>query len=235
MRIGIIGAMKEELLPLSAKLSSVKRSIIGSIDFTQGILSGQQVTLMLSGIGKVNAAVGTALLLHRFNPDYVINTGVAGGLVQSLKPGDIVVSTQVQHHDVDATIFDYVYGQIPRMPASYKADSRLVNLVGKELLHDQSVKLIKGIIMSGDSFVHANEQVEDLKKKFPSVMAVEMEGAAIAQSCFLFKRPFLVIRSISDIVTAPESHIDYQTFLKKASLNSATLVLNLLKKIKSLE
>ncbi|MBT3188963.1 MAG: 5'-methylthioadenosine/adenosylhomocysteine nucleosidase [Anaerolineae bacterium] len=234
MQIGIIAAMEEELKEIRSRLENQEEIHYGQFYYYTGRLCGHDVVVLLCGIGKVNAAVGTTLLLDKFKPEYIINTGVAGGFPDLLKIGDIVVSTEVRHHDADATIFDYEYGQIPRMPVAYQADKTLVNLTSKSLTGEGSPRIVQGEIMSGDSFIYHPEQIQQIRERFPSVLAVEMEGAAIAQTCYLFDIPFVIIRSISDIVSVEQSEEDYKKFLTKAAENSVALVINLLNKLQEI-
>lgn len=236
MKIGIIAAMEEELQGLRRLLDSPSETNYNQFKYYTGKLCDIDVALLLCGIGKVNAAVGTTLLIDKFTPDYVINTGVAGGFPpDKLKVGDIVVSSEVRHHDADATIFNYEYGQIPRMPAAYYPHKVLVELATNSLPEDISVNVMKGQIISGDSFIHHQRQIKEIQQKFPSVMAVEMEGAAIAQTCYLFDTPFVIIRSISDLVTAEESQEIYKTSMPVSARNSIALVLSLLRKLRSVK
>lgn len=225
MVIGIIAAMEEELVDLQKSLIHSSHSKFHSFEFYTGTMSDHQIVLMQCGIGKVNAAVGTSVLIDHYKPDYVINSGVAGGLFETMHVGDIVVSTDVKHHDVDVTVFNYDFGQIPRMPTSYDASPKLIGIASQAFsAEEHNTHMFKGTIMSGDAFIHNDEQIDLLKSKFPFVIAVEMEGAAIAQTCYLFSTPFVIIRSISDIVTAKNSHNDYDVFVHHAALISANLV-----------
>jgi len=235
MKVGLIAAMEEELIELRDSLQEMQEVHYHQFVYYTGKLYEHEVAIMLCGIGKVNAAVGTTLLIDKFHPECVINTGVAGGFYNTMNVGDIVVSTDVKHHDVDATIFDYEHGQIPRMPVSYDANFTLIKLAGEHLPDNFTPQIIKGTILSGDSFIHLEEQVKEIKEKFPFIMAVEMEGSAIGQTCYLFNIPFVVIRSISDIVTAEGSHMDYQQFVHMAAKNSAILVKTMLKYLETVE
>ena len=231
MKIGIIAAMKEELEEIRNRLENQEETHYGQFYYYTGHLYGHDVVVLLCGIGKVNAAVGTTLLLDKFKPEYVINTGVAGGFLDNLEIGDIVVSTEVRHHDADVTIFDYEYGQIPNMPAAYQADKTLVTLMSKSLPGKRSLRIVKGPIMSGDSFIYHSEQIKKIRERFPTVLAIEMEGAAIAQTCYLFNTPFVIIRSISDNVTVEQSEQFYKKFMPMAAENSVALVIDLLIKL----
>lgn len=227
LKIGIIAAMEEELAMLVEKLEKPSRHSIGQFSYHTGRLNGVEVGLFRCGIGKVNAAVGTTLLLDRFRPDCLINTGVAGGFPENVKIGDIVISTEVRHYDADATAFDYEIGQIPRMPAAYKADKQLLKLAREITLKDTPASIHQGPILSGDSFVHTEQQVERIADSFPEVMAVEMEGAAIAQTGFLFNTPFILIRSISDKVREEGNNAVYKNCMENAAANSVRMVLGI--------
>lgn len=230
MKIAIIGAMEEEVNVLRNQLENRQSKIIARSEFTKGTYHEKEVILLKSGIGKVNAAMTTSILLHTFQPDVVINTGVAGGYNLALNVGDIVISTEVRHHDVDATVFGYEYGQVPQMPAAYEADSSLVQIAEEATSVLEDIQTVKGLIVTGDSFIYNKEQASLILKNFPSVQAVEMEGAAIAQVAWQFNVPFVVIRSLSDIA-GKESHITYDQFVEKSAQHSATLVLEMIKKL----
>lgn len=231
MRVGIIAAMEEELDLLIKKISNCQEIQFGQFKYHTGQIGDMDVALLLCGIGKVNAAVGTTLLIDKLKPDYLINIGVAGGFSPDVKVGDIVVSSEVRHHDADATVFDYEFGQIPRMPPSFKADGQLVKFAEEIKLNDDTVTIFKGPILSGDSFIHHPDQINLIVERFPDIMAVEMEGAAIAQTCYLFHVPFVLIRSISDKVRESESHNMYKESLERAANNSVRLVLEVIDKL----
>jgi len=220
--------MEEELSLLVAKLEDRSETSFGQFTYYTGKLCGIETALFLCGIGKVNAAVGTTLLLDKFKPDYLINTGVAGGFPDDVKIGDIVVSSEVRHYDADATAFDYEMGQIPNMPASYEADKLLLGLTRKSWLNDSAINVHHGPVLSGDSFVHTSQQISQIEERFPDVMAVEMEGAAVAQTGFIFNVPFVLIRSISDKVHEEGSESIYENFMEKAAQNSVDMVLSMM-------
>lgn len=225
--IAIIAAMQPELETLLAQLQQREDSIVGSVCFYCGILSNQRVVLTLSGIGKVNAAMTTALLIERFNPDYVINTGSAGGLSNNLQVGDVVIGIETAHHDVDVTVFGYVVGQVPQLPARFQADESLLKTAEKAAMAFKNATVHKGLIVSGDQFVGGIAQSNTIKTAFPDVLAVEMEAAAIAQTCFQLKKPFVVIRAISDNGDEKAS-MSFDEFLQVAGRHSAQMVLNLI-------
>lgn len=193
-----------------------------------GTLNGQNIVLVQSGIGKVNASIITALLLERYNIDYVINTGVAGAMGENLKVTDMVVSTEVLHHDVDATNFGYSYGQVPGMPAVYTSDEMLVRRSLAALSLNDEINGSSGLIVSGDSFIDSDAEKENIFANFPDAMCVDMESASIAQTCWQFNTPFVIIRSMSD--SANESaDMNYEEFLAKACVHSSEVVKSLLR------
>lgn len=225
MKIGIIGAMKEEVEILQHELSSLHKSEKGGCVFFEGTMNDQEIVLLESGIGKVNAAIGTTLLIDNYAPDVVINTGSAGGFDPALKVGDLVISTEVRYNDVDATVFGYEFGQVPQMPASYPADKRLINMAEKGAAAGD-LRSASGLILSGDSFMSSEVRVDELKEMFQKPLCSEMEAGAIAQVCHRFQVPFVVTRSLSDIAGA-EAKISYDQFLVTASKHSAELVMHM--------
>lgn len=231
MRIGIIGAMDEEVDLLRSKLQNRENTFLAGSEFYQGKIDNLEVVLLKSGIGKVNAAMGTAILIDKFQPDIIINTGSAGGFHSELNVGDIVISTEVRHHDVDVTIFGYEYGQVPRMPAYFAPDDNLVRIAASSAEKIDEIQVVKGLIASGDSFMNDPERVEFIRTKLPDLYAAEMEAAAIAQVAYQFDIPFVIIRSLSDIA-GKDSNISFDQFLPTAAKNSADLILLMLEELK---
>lgn len=227
--IGIIGAMEEEVAILKDQLTQLDEIHIAHVKFYRGQLNGHEVVLTQSGIGKVNVAISTTLLIHEFKPDVIINTGSAGALDGDLNVGDVVVSESVAYHDADAQAFGYELGQIPQMPAQYAADAELLELA-TEAIEAQSLTAQKGLIVSGDSFIGTNTQRETIRVAFPDALAVEMEATAIAQTCYQFNVPFIITRAISDLANG-EAELSFEAFLKKAAQSSSQVVENLVNKI----
>ncbi|SEK31222.1 adenosylhomocysteine nucleosidase [Carnobacterium iners] len=227
MRIGIIGAMEEEIILLKSKMESPKEWLQANALFISGEIEGHQVVLVQSGIGKVNAAIAATLLISQCEVETLINTGSAGGIGKGLAVGDIVVSTEVAYHDVDATIFNYEIGQVPQMPARYTADKRLVKMT---IAAAKNVGLhpIEGLIVTSDSFIAGKIQKEKIMEDFPDALAAEMEGAAIAQVCYQFKKSFVIVRAMSDVANE-EASISFDEFIIEAGKKSANMVLELLK------
>jgi len=225
--LGIIGAMAAEMAILRERLTNPRETSVLGFQFLSGTLEGQEVVLLQCGVGKVNAAIGAALLLERFRPRAVLNTGSAGGLLPAQTFGDTLVSTEVLHHDVDVTAFGYAPGQLPGLPASFPSDPALVELAERCLA---GVPHSRGAVGSGDVFVHEPAVIARIRERFPTLCAVEMEAAAIAQACHLAATPFVVVRALSDIA-GKESPMKFEEFLPLASRNSSRLVLAMLRSL----
>ena len=229
--IGIIGAMEVEVAILKEKMEDVLIIKKASMDFYEGILAGKKVVVVRSGIGKVNAGICAQILADVFSVDAIINTGIAGSLNKNINIGDIVLSTDVVQHDMDATGFGYRKGQIPQMPVFFfNADDNLRRLaaeVCKEVNPD--IQVFEGRIASGDQFVCDQDVKNRIVSEF-SAYATEMEGAAIGQAAYLNEIPFLVVRAISDKADG-SAQMDYSEFEKAAVDHSVRLTLNMLARI----
>ncbi|MDX5377244.1 MAG: 5'-methylthioadenosine/S-adenosylhomocysteine nucleosidase [Halomonas sp.] len=223
-RIGIIGAMAQEVAYLASLLEDRRTRTHVGCTFHHGKLHGVDVVILQSGIGKVNAAIGTTLLLDVYQPEAIINTGSAGGFGEGLDIGDVVVSSEVRHHDVDAVVFGYEHGQVPQMPAAYMPDKRLVALARECVEALGEVRVVEGLIATGDVFMACPELVSKTRSRFPTMLAAEMEAAAIAQTCHLYGCPFVVIRALSDIAGGGDNHLSFEQFLEKAAAHSARMV-----------
>lgn len=235
--IGIIGAMETEVQLLQANMEGIKENHIGAFTFFTGNLRGKETVLLQCGIGKVQAAVGCTIMLRFYKPAVLINTGSAGGIAPDLQFGDVVISEGLIYHDVDVTALGYLPGQIPGQPQIFTADPTLQNSAQRaiEALKQrgrlpESLNYQKGIIGSGDVFMHDPEKIAQLKTSFPQIKAVEMEGTAIAHCCTLFSVPFLVLRALSDIA-GKESPMKFDEFLPIASRHSSEIVMELVQNL----
>lgn len=177
----------------------------------------------------MNAAMAATIMHERFHPTCVINTGSAGGFSEDLDVGDVVISTDVVHHDVDATAFDYVYGQVPGMPAKYEADTGLIEKA-RQAMQELELNWKEGIIATGDSFMEDAERVAFVREQFPSMIAAEMEAASIAQVSYQYQTPFVIIRALSDIA-GKDSSVSFDSFLETAAGNAAALIMNIVESI----
>lgn len=230
LKIGIIGAMDEEVELLKETLEEREDHLIAGYSLYTGKMHGVEVVLLKSGIGKVNAAIGTTLLLQEFQPTCVINTGSAGGFAEDLEVGDVVISSEVRHHDVDVTIFGYEPGQVPGLPAGFTPDTYLADVAERCISRMEGMKTVQGLIATGDSFMNCPERVAKTRENFPTMKAVEMEAAAIAQTCHQFDIPFIVIRALSDIA-GKESDLSFEQFLVVAAKHSAEMVIAMVQSI----
>jgi adenosylhomocysteine nucleosidase len=224
MKIGILGAMDQEIALLKESLSELTSSQKSHLTFYSGQLNGIEVVLVKCGIGKVAAAVATTMLIEHFSPDYVINTGSAGGFDTDLNIGDLVIASHTQHHDVDITHFGYELGQSAGMPLSFQCDATLIHAAEQAAVKLAEVKTKRGLVCTGDSFIGSDEAAARLRELFPEMCAVEMEGVAIGQTCHLMNTPFLVIRSLSDIA-GKTSSVSFASYLEQAAKHSALLVM----------
>ena len=227
--IGIIGAMNEEVDILVDLMNVEKVVEKASLKFHKGTLEGKNIVLVECGIGKVNAALCTQILISEFNVDAVVNTGVAGALHSELDVQDIVISTDAIQHDMDATVFGYKKGIIPRMENStFIADQRLIDAAYESSIKESKEnKVVKGRVVSGDIFISSKELKDTLVNEFDAYCG-EMEGAAIAHVCSLNSTPFVIIRAMSDKADGT-ADVTYDEFVVKAAHRSKDIVLNMLK------
>ncbi|NGZ13034.1 5'-methylthioadenosine/S-adenosylhomocysteine nucleosidase [Vibrio aestuarianus] len=231
MKIGIIGAMEQEVAILKNAINNVQQVSKAGCTYFIGQIHGVDVVLLQSGIGKVAAAIGTTILLEEYQPDVVINTGSAGGFDASLTMGDVVISSEVRHHDADVTAFGYEMGQMAGQPAAFKADETLMNIAEKALTQMEDKHAVRGLICTGDAFVCTAERQAFIRQHFPSVIAVEMEASAVAQTCHQFNVPFVVVRAISDVADK-ESPMSFDEFLPLASQSSSEMVIKMVELLK---
>ncbi len=223
-KTGIIGAMEVEVAQLKKEMTQQRTCTRAGMDFLEGILEGHEVVVVKSGIGKVNAAICTQILADEFQADAIINTGIAGSLKPEINIGDIVISTDVVHHDMDATGFGYPAGQVPQMEVfSFPADEgmrRLAKDVCREVNPD--IGVFEGRVVSGDQFISDRARKDQIASAFGG-FCTEMEGAAIAQAAYLNHIPFVIIRAISDKAD-DSANMDYEMFEKMAVEHSVRLI-----------
>ncbi len=224
MKIGIIGAMEVEVATLKSQMNIKNVVTKASMEFCEGTIGNTEVVIVRSGVAKVNAGICVQILVDLFNVTHIINTGVAGSLDARINIGDIVLSTDACYHDVDATVFGYKKGEVPQLGIhAFPADASLreaAKAAIKKAAPDLGV--FEGRVCSGDQFVSS----PDVKKAIideQGGMCTEMEGAAIAQACYLNKIPFVIIRAISDKADGSDI-VDYPVFEEKAAHDCAALV-----------
>lgn len=226
MKIGIIFALKEELDALLKVLTLKKQYEIFDLTFYECELDNKEIVLVESGIGKVNSARTTQILIDNMKVDYIFNIGVAGAIDPGVSVCDVVIGEKLVQHDFDVTPFNYEKGQIPNVGKFIESDEYLVKLA-KDIKTDSNVHT--GVIASGDIFVNDPKMSNKINTKF-NALCCEMEGASIAQVCYLSHIPFLVIRSISDSVNGT-NELTYDDFLLLSSKMVAKFMKELLSKI----
>lgn len=224
-KIGIIFAMDEELNALLKYLEIEKEYNIFDLKFYEGRINDNRCILTKVGIGKVNSARGTQILIDNMSVDIIINIGVAGGISNTLKVCDIVVGEKLVQHDFDITAFNHEKGYIPNVGVYIESDNYLIN-IAKRIEMDN---IHYGIIASGDIFCTEKSMSEKINKKF-NALCTEMEGASIAQVCYLSNIPFIVIRSISDIPNN-DNRITYENFLDISSKMVSSFVYEMINDI----
>lgn len=226
--IGIIGAMEEEVASLKEAMDIHETVEQASMVFCKGVLCGKEVVIVRSGIGKVNAGICAQILVDRFKAEMLINTGIAGSLDAKIDIGDMVISTDALHHDMDATEFGYPVGQVPRMEVmSFPADEELVKkAVQASEKANPDIHTFTGRVASGDQFIASREVKDKIVENFHP-LCVEMEGAGIAHAAHLNKVSYVILRAISDKADNSAS-VDYPTFERQAIAHSVRLVKELL-------
>lgn len=230
MKYGIIGAMPEEVAALREKITSPDTITFGSHEYISGTLGGKDIVLTCSGIGKVSAGSAAAVLLSFFNCDIIINTGVGGGINPALKTLDMVISSGAAQHDFDLTIFNYQKGQVPGFPRIIPADSNITAKavsIARETGAAYGFAVYSGVIVSGDQFIAGKDGRKNIDENFPEAWVTEMEGAAIAQVAAEFRKPFLIIRSISDKANG-EADMTFNEMLPLAARNSQEVLIRIL-------
>ncbi|MBQ6499254.1 MAG: 5'-methylthioadenosine/adenosylhomocysteine nucleosidase [Ruminococcus sp.] len=223
-KIGIIGAMDAEVKSLKEAAKITKTTKIAEMEFCEGTLKDKDVVIVKCGMGKVNAGICAHTLINDFNCTAIINTGVAGSLDNQIDIGDIVVSTDAVQHDYDVEAIGFKKGEIPYTGQyAFPADEALRAAAVKAVRESaDDIRVFEGRVCSGDQFINKKEQKEKIIADFGG-MCCEMEGAAIAQACYLNNKPFVIIRAISDKPDETEI-VEYKTFEAKAAERCAKIV-----------
>lgn len=222
MKLGIICAMEEELRTLVENLDHASKITRHGYVFHTGTIGRHEVVLVQSGIGKVMSAMAVTLLVEVFSVDGIINTGSAGAVNHELKIGDVVVADRLAYHDVDVTAFGYAFGQMAQQPLYFESSKYFVSELKKAIENP-----VVGLITSSDSFISSDGRIAEIKKHFPEVLAVEMEGASIAQAATALKKPFVIIRAMSD-TASHDANVKFDEFIIEAGRKSAQTLMNFL-------
>lgn len=229
--IGVIGAMDIEVDFLKEAAHVRKTTIIAAMEYCEGTLGEKDVVIVKCGMGKVNAGICASTLIHLFHCKKIINIGVAGSLDNELNIGDIVVSVDAVQHDFDVEVIGFAKGEIPYTGLyAFPADGAL-RAAAVEAVRTSApeVRVFEGRVNSGDQFIHTMAQKEKIRADFGG-MCCEMEGAAIAQACYLSDTPFVIIRAISDKLDG-SSAVEFQTFAEEAAHRCAKSVLLMVERL----
>lgn len=227
---GIIGAMESEVNAIYAQMENKEIVEYNGIKFYKGSLYGKDVVVIQCGIGKVNAALCTQLLILKFGVDKVVNTGIAGATGTDLNIYDFVVSTETVYHDFDTQFFGYKLGQVPGLPETFKADENLVESVVSAFNNSNlssEHKIRTGLIASGDQFIAGGEKKNFIVSNFHP-LCVEMEGCAVAHTCYKNNVPFVVVRCMSDCA---DDTVQVRYDEAEASALSSTMLLSIIKSL----
>lgn len=227
--LGIIGAMIEEVEILKEQMTIDNTVTVAGMEFYEGTLEGKNIVLVMSGVGKVNMATCTQILVDKFNVSALLNSGVAGTMDETLTQGDIVISTDAVQHDFDTTVFGDPLGEISRLGITFfEADTTLIETAKEAASKLEDITVIEGRIATGDQFVAGGDTAERIKENFGDCAAVEMEGGAMAHVAYLNNVPFVILRSISDDANGG-ANLTYKEFLPLAAKNASSLVLEFVK------
>jgi adenosylhomocysteine/aminodeoxyfutalosine nucleosidase len=226
--IAIMGAMREEIEPLLGIFTDIKK-----IDYANNSLyickyKNKDTVLAYSKIGKVNASLTASIMIEKFGATMLLFSGVAGGINPNLKVGDLIIATKLVQHDVDITAFGHPFGFIPESGDYYFADSRL-NEIALNVAKDNNIKLIEGVIATGDQFI-ANEEKKNWIQNTFLADALEMEGASVALVCSAIGIPFFVLRAISDAADM-DAGFSFDEFLVSSAKESANFLINMLDRL----
>ena len=221
MKLGIIGAMEQEVETLLGLLENRKEAVRTGSTYYEGTLDGLDVVVVQCGIGKVNAALCVQILCDCYGVTHVVNTGIAGSLCAELDIGDLVVSSDAMYHDFDCHAFGYPVGKVPGMPVAYEADAKLIELAFTAAESVNPGHTRKGRVASGDQFV-AEKALKERIIEVTGALCTEMEGTAIAQAAYRNGIPFVIIRAISDKAD-DSAEMDYPTFERIAAHRCAEI------------
>lgn len=229
--LGIIGAMDEEVAEIKNQMTEVTVERAAAMDFYKGKLRGKDVVVVRSGIGKVNAAVCTQILADRYGVDAVVNTGIAGSLRNEINIGDIVISTDAVHHDMDVRALGYKKGQIPQIDVfAFPADETMQKVAAEACREvNPEIQVFSGRVLSGDQFI-SDHGVKSVLVDELDGFCTEMEGAAIAQAAYLNHIPYVILRAISDKAD-DSATMDYPEFERKAAQHCVNLTQEMVKRL----
>ncbi|MGG7047579.1 MULTISPECIES: 5'-methylthioadenosine/adenosylhomocysteine nucleosidase [unclassified Campylobacter] len=224
--IAILGAMQEEITPILQMIGEYETTEFANNKFYTAKIGNNYVVVAYSKIGKVNSALTTSILVQKFGAKKLLFTGVAGSLNENLHIGDILYATSLVQHDLDITAFGHPHGFVPGIEIFSRTDQSL-NELAQKVAQKQGIKLIGGVIATGDQFVCDKNKKEWIKNTF-NADAVEMEGGSVAQVCTQLNVPFFMLRAISD-EAGGGADVDFDEFLNSSANISAKFVIEMVK------
>jgi adenosylhomocysteine/aminodeoxyfutalosine nucleosidase len=228
MKIAILGAMREEIEPLLPKIQNLQKHEYAANIFYTGTLAGKEIAMAYSKIGKVNAALTATLLIEKFGCGKLLFSGVAGGINENLKIGDLIIGETLIQHDVDITAFGHPWGFIPESGDFVESDKAL-NELAKKVASKLGIKIISGTIATGDQFIASEEKKEWIKATYKAD-ALEMEGASVGYVCKCLNVPFFVLRAISDTADM-DAGFSFEEFLVSSAKVSANFLENMINEL----
>ncbi len=229
-KLAIMGAMEEEITPLLAHFTDIKKNEFANNIYYEVKLGDMDAVIAYSKIGKVFSTLTATTMIEKFNCDTLLFSGVAGGINPELKIGDLIVANKLSQHDLDITAFGHPYGYVPGGDVYVNTDERLKN-IALEVAKENSIKIIEGIIATGDQFVCDEKRKEFIQKTF-NADALEMEGASVAVVCDALNVPCLILRAISDTADM-DAGFNFDEFLETSAKNSADFLIKVINKLKS--
>lgn len=226
--IGIIGAMDPEVNALIEMLEDERSETVSGVSFHSGKISGKSVVIAKCGIGKVFAAICTEIMILKYSPSIVVNTGVGGALASGIKTGDVVIADKLCQHDMDTSAIGDPKGLVSGInKIFFEADKKATEILRKAAT-ELCINATVGTVASGDKFIASADDKKRIVADFKA-SACEMEGAAVAHVCYVNETPFAVVRAISDSADG-EATMDYPTFLPIAAANSTKMTLSLIER-----
>lgn len=214
--IGLIAAMPQEINAVSARMKKVSTRTVAKVEFRSGYLGDEEIVIALSGVGKVHAAIAATLMCQLYQPSCLISIGVAGGLKKSQHVGDLVISDQAIQADFDTSPIDGEAGIGLRFDVDKDLLQRAMEAAGKT-----DINWMTGAIATQDFFMARDEDYAKLMDHFPESACSEMEGGAVAQTAKAFSIPFLILRTLSDVVVHEDNPMEFDQFALESSAKAA--------------
>ena len=228
MKIAILGAMREEIEPILAKVENCKKIRYANNDFYTATYNGLELVIAYSKIGKVFATLTATIMIEKFGAEKLLFSGVAGAINSDLKIGDLVIATALCQHDLDITAFGHPFGFVPEGDVCINSDKKLLD-IARDVAKQKNIELKEGIIATGDQFIADVKRKFWIKDEFKAV-ALEMEGGSVAVVSNALNIPFFILRAISDSAD-DGAGVDFDEFLEKSSKVSADFLISMLDKL----